>query len=693
VATTTPEELQRALAASERRVAELQAWADASDAEAEQLRARVAELEAAPPPAPPPSTGALAASERRVAELQAWADASDAEAEQLRARVAELEAAPAPSPAAVPSSAGQAAELQAWLDASEAEVEQLKARVAELEAAPPPTAHATPGQAAELQVWLDASEAEIEKLKGQLAESNPAEATYLRERVAELETAVHSLTELNRRFSDQVEAGARRDVSRLTAELEAVKERGNPEKLEELQSTLENAREAIATLESERLQAVAQVQRYASNDSQAAAAQKKKAQGQLDALTQEKDARIAVLQSSLGQREGELKTLEGRLMAYHGAEQTQKAELERLRIAECEAREQLAHVRSEREVLQEKASKLAHQVEDLSHKLAESKAWLESSQAENDGLEKQLESARLEGVVRATEAADADVSPSPAPARASAPATLTPVAAPEEGTEGFSLTRLRRLESLLSSEKTRTETLQHFLQVAEKSLATSRDALELAQGRLADLARRLSLSEADLAEVLAPLVDGLHEVQALDRELAQTLHRELPPPPPLDAFDEAPEEVDVVSAPMGALEQLTEEQAAAARQAGAALQGEQKAREALLGDLDWLKHELDKLSSVRDELRTRLGAMVTRELKRKAVVASLLDRLRATEATTAARAGALKRLQAAIELAQRTAVKVQTIYFQKQVGSLTRQLDAALGKKKPAPRAPAPVKA
>ena len=53
------------------------------------------------------------------------------------------------------------------------------------------------------------------------------------------------------------------------------------------------------------------------------------------------------------------------------------------------------------------------------------------------------------------------------------------------------------------------------------------------------------------------------------------------------------------------------------------------------------------------------------------------------EATTAARAGALKRLQAAIELAQRTAVKVQTVYFQKQIGSLSRQLDAALGKKKP----------
>jgi chromosome segregation ATPase len=673
----TPEELERALAASERKVAELQAWADSSDAEGEQLRARVAELEAAPAPPPPPAKAGGASD-----ELQMWLEASEAEVETLRAQLAEATTALQRQT----QEARKGQEAQAWLSSAEEENEALKARVEQEE-----KVHQQDGkQTQELQQWLDAAEAENEKLKAALAQVNPEEATYLRERVAELETAVHSLTEMNKRFSGQVEASARRDVERLSAELLEVKQRGNPEKMAELQATLENAREAIATLESERGHAVAQVQRYASRDSKAAAELKKHSQAQLDAVAQEKDARIAVLQASLGQREAELKTLEGRLGAHVASGEEQKAELERLRVRECEAREQLGQVRSTRDELESRQRSLDHQVAELAAKLAESKAWLETAEQENEDLEKKLEGSRLENVMRATELADAaEGSPGSPPSRP--PSRAVPAAETEAGTEGFSVARLRRLESLLSSEQTRTETLLHFLKVSEKSLSVTRDALEVAQGKMADLARRLQLSEAELGDLLAPLKDGLREVGDLSTELALTLNQPLPPPPPLDAFEtELVEAADVVSAPLQAVEQLAEAQAAATRQAADALQGEQRAREQLLGDLAWLKTELDKLSSVRDELRTRLGSMVQRELKRKAVVTSLLDRLRATEATTASRAGALKRLQAALTLAQRMAVKVQTVYFQKQIGSLSRQLDAALGKKRVTAAAPTP---
>ena len=57
----SPEDLERALTAAERRLAELQAWADASDAEAVTLRAKVLKLEAA-------------SSDGKVAELTQWLD-------------------------------------------------------------------------------------------------------------------------------------------------------------------------------------------------------------------------------------------------------------------------------------------------------------------------------------------------------------------------------------------------------------------------------------------------------------------------------------------------------------------------------------------------------------------------------------------------------------------------------------------
>ena len=832
-----PDELERALAAAERRLAELQAWVDSSDAEAERLRARIGELEAK-------------GSEGKVAELMQWLDASDAEAEKQRARAAEAEAVAqtalaeqqllqtkVASQQAQGGGSGAAAELQQWLDAAEAEGEKLRARVAELEAkqgggkqaselqqwldaaeaegeklrsrvaeleakqgggkqaaelqqwldaseaeaeklradleaaegkatelrhdsereiaklrgqlaqleqkgartaedaqAWVDSAHeeaevlrakvvedeklverdekqvkelgqwlnAAEGenqglrvkvaeaeklvqrdehQVAELQQWLDAAEAESEKLRAQLAEASPEETKRLKERVAELESSVASLTEMNRRFSDQAAAAGERDVTRLKAELERAREEGAPEKVEELGALLENAREAIATLEEERRHALAQVQRYASKDSQLANDFDRKSKG----LKEDRDARIAVLQASLGQREAELKKLEARVLAYANSDTALKEELERLRMKECEAREQLAQVRGERDSLESEKSLAVEQLAQATAKLQETKEWLESAEAESEGLEKKLEAVRLEEAMREAERAAQAPKPTSAPVRVHEAVGVASGAGAAEAddTEGFSVARLRRLESMLAAETVRADTLRRFLAVAEKGLAATKDQLELALARLLDMAKKLGLKDADTTEASQRLNDAARELEALQKELAQNLAPPRPPPPPLDAFEvEVPKEEDVLSAPLDAVEALTDAQAAATRQATEALEGEHRAKEHLLTDLTWLKSQLESVSQVRDELRTRLEAMVQRELKRKAVVASLIDQLRTNEAGAAARAGTLRRLQAAIELAQRNAVKVQTIYFQKQIGSLQRQLEIALGKKR-----------
>ncbi len=127
------------------------------------------------------------------------------------------------------------------------------------------------------------------------------------------------------------------------------------------------------------------------------------------------------------------------------------------------------------------------------------------------------------------------------------------------------------------------------------------------------------------------------------------------------------------------LEQAQEAQAAVTKEATQALEAEQRAKETLLSDLQWLKTELEKLTNVREDLKQRLASVLTRETKRRGVLAALLAKLRATEVTAAARIGSLRRLQAAIEKAQRNAVRVQTIYFQKQIGSLQRQVENMMG--------------
>lgn len=713
-----------------RQAAELQQWLDAAEAEAEGLRARVAELEASSQGrgAAPPTDAAggaelvelrakvaeLTAAGHQAAELQQWLDASEAEVERLSQALAQarqeaqrahqeevrhteevkawadsaqeeaevLRAKVVEDDAVVAQDAKRLHELEAWLASSEAETEQLRTKLAAAEE----KAAREEKRAKELQQWLDADEAEADELRHELAEAKPEDAARLKERVAELEAEVGSLSEVNRRLSAQAERTHQREVAHLQAELERARGEGSKEKVEELSALLENAREAIATLEDERRHAIAQVQRYASRDSEVKSDLERRA----EALRQEKDARLAVLQASLSQREAELKTLEARVIAYANGEQALKAELEQLRVKECEAREQLAHVRGDRDALELKVSELGEHVVRATTKLEESQRWLASAEQENAALEKKLETERLEAAMREADRAKEAAQVPPAPPRGDEQAGRPAAEVVDEGVEGFSVARLRRLESMLSAETARAEALERFLTVAEKSLAQVKDELELAQARLLDMAKKLGLTDEATADAAMRLRAAGAEVAALAKELAEARGVPKPPPPPLDAFEElAPEkEVDVLSAPMGAVEALTDAQAAVTKQATEALESEQRAKEQLLSDLAWLKGQLQHVSHLRDELRQRLEAMVQRELKRKGVMASLVERLRATEAGAAARAGALRRLQAAIELAQRNAVRVQTIYFQKQIGSLQRQLEVALGKKRPAPAAP-----
>lgn len=672
------EELERALQAAERKAGELQAWADASDAEAEQLRARVAELEARP---------AAAAPDKRLAELQAWADASDAEAEQLRARIAELEARPA--------GGGD----DAGLAALQAEAAALRKRVTELELHPPPDK-----RVAELQAWVDASEKEADELRAR-AEAAEKEAAHAKQqvslltgsateapqlvaenrslvaRLSELEAVNHSLRQLNGELNAQVAAGARRDRERLEAQLAEARAAGAQARVAELEHALEEATEAVATLEVQKEAAVEQVKRYVEGDTQQHE-QKLRAledghRRQLVAL----ERQVATLEAQLAEKMDEVSVLHVRLKAHEGEEHKLVAEVATQRQRACTAEESLGQLQREVEELRTTNTQLQSRTTDLEHKLDEAKRWLAQGELENTELEKQLEAARTAHAAALIARPDA-AEPS-APAAALTPARPPPPpadAANEDDLEGFSAQRLHRLEALLAAEKLKTAALERFAATAETSLRRLGEELESAQARLHAMAQRLGLAEGETGETLERLEAARLELRALFGELGRSRQ-----PAPVDDGEELSPD-DVLEAPMNELEQLAQQQAGAAKEATEALAGEQRAREQLMSDLTWLKAELEKLANVREDLKARLAAMVQRELKRKQVVSALLQKLRGTEVAAAARAGSLRRLQAAMEQAQKTAVRVQTVYFQKQIGSLQRQLENALGHRSPAAR-------
>ncbi|MDX2014651.1 MAG: hypothetical protein SFW67_30915 [Myxococcaceae bacterium] len=703
-------------------MAELQQWLDAAEAENEQLKARVAELEKAPP-----------ATSGAATELQQWLDAAEAENEQLKARVAELEKAP-------PATSGAATELQQWLDAAEAENEQLKARVAELEKAPlatsgaaselqqrldeslarneqlearlaeatashqhaldaateraealrrevaelqcivaaaestttvtavrPSPVPASDAKTKELQDWLDAAEAENARLRDELAKARPdvvgtggAETEYLRERLAEVEAALHAMKGLNQRFAEQVEASTRRDVERLQQELSTARASGQADRVNALEAAVRDAQEAIATLTSERQAAIDQVRRFVAADDQG----QQRAVDALKAQLAEKDRRLGELEAERLGTEEDLAGFRQRISAWERRDAELQAQVDELRKRAAAAEASVFEVKRALETTEAREATKDARIAELERTATEAEAWQKSAEVEAEQLRAKLEALKVEKALAAAPPPAGEVSPPPPPKDT----------APEA--DAAAEVRALTLEKLLERERATSAALRRFADASERSLAKAQDDLELALARIKDLKARLGASDGDAGEALDRLFDSQKELAALRAELTRALTAAGGAAEPADELlvDDA-EVRATVEAPLSAVDALTAAQAQLTKEATDALAAEQRAKEALLSDLTWLKVEVEKLAHVREDLRARIAAMVKRELERKGQLARLLATLREREVSSAARLAAVRRLSAAVELAQRMAVKVQTVYFQKQVGSLSKQLE------------------
>jgi DNA repair exonuclease SbcCD ATPase subunit len=674
---------------------ELQQWLDAAEAENEKLKGRLAELEKAPPSSGPAS------------ELQQWLDAAEAENEKLKGRLAELEKAP-------PSS-GPASELQQWLDAAEAENETLMARVAELETSPAagageaehlkaqlvaaeakseglrrevaelqcivaaseapsastlvrpaPTSSTSDAKVKELQDWLDAAEAENARLRDELAQAKPdvvgsgnAESEYLRERLAESEAALHAMKGLNQRFAEQIEASTRRDVERLQKELSEAKASNQPARVRQLEAAVTEAHEAIATLTAERQAAIDQVRRFAGADDAQLAAVK----SGLEQKVAEKDKRLSELEAERLGMEEDLAGFRQRISAWERRDAELQSQVDELQKRAAAAEASLFEVKRALETTEAREATKDARIAELERTATEADAWQKASEVEAEGLRKQLEALQLEKALRGSEG-ETSTNPPPPPAEA-----LTK-------DDESAVVRALTLEKLLERERQTSAALRRFADASERSLAKATDDLELALARIKDLKGRLGAADTDAGEALDRLFDSQQELASLRAELSRALSATGGAPEPGDELlvDDA-EVRATVDGPLSAVDQLGAAQAQATKEATDALAAEHRAKEALLSDLQWLKGEFEKLSHVREDLRARIAAMVKRELERKSQLARLLATLRQNEVSAAARLSAVRRLQAAVELAQRMAVKVQTVYFQKQVGSLSKQLE------------------
>ena len=739
------------------RLAELQSWLDAAEAENEQLRAKMAALEQA---SAPKSGG--------NSELQQWLDAAEAEneklkeklaqlergggaggtvelekklheseehAEALRREVAELKCIVAaeeselhelqlhvPTPHVAHADDAKTAELQSWLDAAEKENEALRAkleagggggggdealqqRLAEAEAQvealkrevvelkcvvaaeeselnelhlhegarthAPVAGSGGDAKVAELQSWLDAAEQENVRLRAELAKAKPetvgtgsAEEEYLRERLSEVEAALHSMKGLNARFAEQIETSSKRDIERLKAELATAKAKGDPTKLHELEDALELAQESVATLTAERAAAIDQVRRYVGTD-EGTEAEKKHA-----AELAKKDKRITDLEAEVMGQAEDLHGFRQRISAWETRDAEMQQQVDDLRKRACDAEAKSAEVQGALERTEAREAEKDARLADLERKSGESERWLAQAELDAAALQKELDALKLEKALTGKPAEPGDApgaQPQPPP---------PPPQAVVDGFDESAAIRALKLERQLEAEREAASALRRFADVSERALAKAKDELELAHARLKDLKHRLGDSDAEAGEALDRLYGTQKELDALRAELSRALHDSAAAPESADdAIVEEHEVKAAVAGPLSAMELLGEEQAKAAKEATDALLAEQKARDALLGDLQWLKAEVEKLSNVREDLRHRIAAMVKRELDRKAQLARLLAKLRENEVTSATRLSAVRRLQAAVELSQRMAVKVQTVYFQKQIGSLAKQLE------------------
>jgi chromosome segregation ATPase len=635
-------------------VAELQSWADAADAENEKLRAQLS------PSSPAAGRADASAAElvrlhAKVAELQSWADAADAENEQLRAQLNSSPTSPSSSTEEVSRLRARVAELQSWADAADLDNEKLRARVTSAPASSPSSSgdevSRLRAKVAELQGWADDADSENETLRG---------------KVAELEATKNKLQHMASSFAERLGSVAHENVKALEARLSTAQ---SPEHVTELEALLANAREAIATLEVERSAALDQVRRYVQSDG-VTATKNQRAAEEARREFEERDRHLASLEAQLAEKVDEVSVLHVRVKAHAVQEQKLQDEAGLQRQRACVAEEKLGQGQAELDVLRQDKATLEARALELGRKLDEIQRWRAGEELQSAQLTRELEAARTElavirGNAESAAAKAQQTTPPPPPADALAEG---------DDLEGFSVQRLHRLEALLAAEQLKSDGLGRLVATIEKSVKGLSDEVEVAHGKLADLKKKLGWSDAETGEALDRLDAARRELHALKAELGRPHDESTPPEPPAEA--------DVLEAPMEELSELAEQQAQVAKEATDALAGEQRARDQLVGDLTWLKTELEKLSHVRDELRQRIQAMVQRELRRKTTVGALLEKLRSTEVAAAARAGSLRRLQLAMELAQKNAVKVQTMYFQKQIGSLQRQLETALKPKR-----------
>jgi chromosome segregation ATPase len=468
---------------------------------------------------------------------------------------------------------------------------------------------------------------------------------------------------LNQRFAEQVEAATRRDVERLQHELAAAQAQGQSERVETLEAAVREAQEAIATLTSERQAALDQVRRIVVADDaehqQALDALKAQHQQQLAA----KDARLAELDAERLCMEEDLAGFRQRISAWERRDAELQAQVDELRKRAAAAEASVFEVKRTLEATEAREAEKDARLAELERTATEAQAWQTSAEAEAAQLRAKLEAMTLEKALTAGAASDS-AAPPPPPADAA------------ESVDGAAEVRALTLEKLLERERETSAALRRFADASERSLAKATDDLELALARIKDLKARLGDADGEAGEALDRLFDSQRELASLRAELARALAAAAGAPEPADELlvDDA-EVRATVEAPLSAVDQLTSAQAQLTKEATEALAAEQRAKEALLSDLHWLKAEVEKLAHVREDLRARIAAMVKRELDRKGQLARLLATLRDREVSSAARLSAVRRLSAAVELAQRMAVKVQTIYFQKQVGSLSKQLE------------------
>ena len=701
---------------------ELQQWLDAAEAENEKLKEKLAQLERGG------GAGGTVELEKKLHESEEHAEALRREVAELKCIVAAEESElhelqlHVPTPHVAHADDAKTAELQSWLDAAEKENEALRAkleagggggggdealqqRLAEAEAQvealkrevvelkcvvaaeeselnelhlhegarthAPVAGSGGDAKVAELQSWLDAAEQENVRLRAELAKAKPetvgtgsAEEEYLRERLSEVEAALHSMKGLNARFAEQIETSSKRDIERLKAELATAKAKGDPTKLHELEDALELAQESVATLTAERAAAIDQVRRYVGTD-EGTEAEKKHA-----AELAKKDKRITDLEAEVMGQAEDLHGFRQRISAWETRDAEMQQQVDDLRKRACDAEAKSAEVQGALERTEAREAEKDARLADLERKSGESERWLAQAELDAAALQKELDALKLEKALTGKPAEPGDApgaQPQPPP---------PPPQAVVDGFDESAAIRALKLERQLEAEREAASALRRFADVSERALAKAKDELELAHARLKDLKHRLGDSDAEAGEALDRLYGTQKELDALRAELSRALHDSAAAPESADdAIVEEHEVKAAVAGPLSAMELLGEEQAKAAKEATDALLAEQKARDALLGDLQWLKAEVEKLSNVREDLRHRIAAMVKRELDRKAQLARLLAKLRENEVTSATRLSAVRRLQAAVELSQRMAVKVQTVYFQKQIGSLAKQLE------------------